>query len=380
MNLLIPLCCFLLTIGYVGLMILYRIGWGLQPDFKIQVDFEPSTRITVIIPARNEAQNIAACIRSITAQEYPSQLLEIILVDDHSEDQTISQAQAAAPDKLQVVSLKEWLGWREANAYKKEALSAGIANSNGELIVTTDADCVSGTGWLRSIAALFEKTRAAMIIGPVNLESSGSELGLFQSLDFMMMQGITVATHRLNLGGMANGANLAFSRSAFNAVDGYEGTRHLASGDDYLLLHKMRQAFPEQIQMLKSKAAIVQTAAQPDWISFLRQRIRWASKSGRYSDHRLTIILAWVYLFNLSLLVLAGLCFWKHELWRYLIICWLLKMASELLLLLPVANFFGKKRALFAFPVLQPLHVLYIIVAGLLGLKGSYKWKGRKVH
>ncbi len=380
MMLLFTLCCAVLTLGYVGLMLLYRVGWGRQKQFSIPVGFEPSTRITVIIPARNEAKNIGACIAAIAAQDYPASLLEIILVDDHSEDNTASIAKDTAPGIVRVIALKEWLAGRAVNAYKKEALSAGIAHSIGELIVTTDADCIAGKNWLRSQACLYEQSQAAMIIGPVSLEATGREVELFQSLDFMMMQGITVATHQLNMGGMANGANLAFSRKAFEAVHGYDGTQQLASGDDYLLLHKMKQDFPGRIQLLHAQEAIVRTVAQKNWYSFLQQRIRWASKSGRYSDHRLTFILTWVYLFNLSLLVLGCACFWQAGWWRLLVVCLLLKVISELLVLWPAASFFRKKRELFAFPILQPLHILYIVVAGLLGMKGGYRWKGRQVH
>lgn len=374
------LCCAVLMLGYVGLMLLYRVGWTRQKKLIIPPNFTASTRISVIIPARNEAQNIEACIQSIAAQDYPESLLEIILVDDHSVDNTARLAMQAAPGRVRVIALQEWMAGRVVNAYKKEALQVGISQSRGELIVTTDGDCIAGKGWLRAHAYLFEQCQAALIIGPVSLEASGREVELFQSIDFMMMQGITVAAHQLNLGGMANGANLAFSHKAFEAVNGYEGTQQLASGDDYLLLHKMNQAFPGRIQLLHAQEAIVRTVAQKNWYSFLQQRIRWASKSGRYSDHRLTFILTWVYLFNLSLLVLGCACFWQAGWWRLLVACLLLKVISELLVLWPAASFFRKKRELFAFPIMQPLHILYIVVAGLLGMKGGYRWKGRQVH
>jgi glycosyltransferase involved in cell wall biosynthesis len=373
-------CCIILALAYAILLLLYRIGWSRQQRFVLPAGFAPATKVSVIIPARNEADNITACVRAVAMQDYPAALAEIIVVDDHSEDGTAALALDAGEGRARVISLQEWLAGRAVNAYKKEALAAGIAAGTGEVIVTTDADCVAGPRWLKSIAALYEQTQAAMIIAPVSFETKGREHELFQSLDFMMMQGITAAAHCLKLGGMANGANLAFSRSAYEAVGGYEGTTQLASGDDYLLLHKMRQAFPGRIQYLKSQEAIVRTAPQPGWYSFLQQRIRWASKSGRYSDHRLTLILALVYLFNLSLLALAIAAVWQPQQFRLLLVLLGLKAASELVLLWPVAGFFKKRRELFVFPFLQPLHVAYIVVAGLFGIKGGYAWKGRRVR
>jgi cellulose synthase/poly-beta-1,6-N-acetylglucosamine synthase-like glycosyltransferase len=283
-------------------------------------------------------------------------------------------------ENVRCISLSAFL--KEAGpivAYKKKALSAGIANSSGALIVTTDADCIAPPGWLRHIAAVYEKRQPVMIIAPVDFTCNGSLVQLFQSLDFMTMQGITAAAHYLKAGNMSNGANLAFSRSAFNEVGGYTGIDHMASGDDYLLLMKLQQRFPERIAYLKSQAAIVQTAPQPGWRSFLQQRIRWASKSGKYDDHRMTAILLLVYLFNLSFAVLFAAAFFNPILWQVLAGMFVLKIAVELYFLVPVARFFRKRRQLVLFPFLQPLHIAYIVLAGFLGFFGTYSWKGRKV-
>ena len=361
-------------------MILYSIGWRKQPAFRADAAFKPATTISVIIPARNEAANIEACIQSVLAQHYPAHLLEIIVVDDHSEDNTAALAQAAGK-RVQVISLKEILNSHEvANSYKKKALAAGIAAGKGRLIITTDADCIAPPDWLANMAAHYEHTNAAMIIGPVAFTAASGIVGLFQSLDFTTMQGITAAAHRLRLGSMANGANLGFSREAFEAVNGYSGIDHLASGDDYLLLHKIQQRFPEQIYYLRSQDAVILTAPQPGWRAFLQQRIRWASKSGKYADHRLTAILLLVYLFNVSIAatVIAGI--WLPVLWIVAAGMLTAKIISELIFLIPVAGFFKKSKELPFFPFLQPLHIIYIILAGFLGLLGSYSWKGRKVH
>ncbi len=378
--LLLTICCIALTLAYTALMAMYRAGWSQQPFFTVPADFKPETRVSVIIPARNEAQNISFCVRSLLRQDYPPHLLEIIVVDDHSEDGTAAIASSEGYGRITVIALKDFLDGRGTNAFKKKALTAGIIQSSGELIVTIDADCAAPPQWLNNIAALYEARHAAMIIGPVAFQNDGSLLHEFQSLDFTTMQGITAAAHRLKLGGMANGANLAFSRSAFDAVGGYAGTEHLASGDDYLLLQKIGRQFASDVHYLKAKEAIVTTTPQATWADFLNQRIRWASKSGKYADHRLTAILLLVYLFNVSLLFLFGTAFWHPGLWLLSGICLALKIASELMLLFPVSAFFGKRRELWRFPLLQSLHIAYIVAAGFFGMKGGYRWKGRKVQ
>jgi cellulose synthase/poly-beta-1,6-N-acetylglucosamine synthase-like glycosyltransferase len=372
--------CIFLTAVYVLLMMTYRTGWRMQKKFTLPPNFPPNTFISVIIPARNEEKNIEACINSILAQQYPGHLYEIIVVDDHSEDNTAAIVNRFANGNVKCISLATALpADKVTHAYKKAALTAGIAQSQGQLIITTDADCIAQPLWLLHIAAIYDQQQPVMIIAPVIYQTEPGLLSIFQLIDFMSMQGITAAAHRLNLGKMSNGANFAFRKSAFEQVNGYEGTEHLASGDDYLLTVKLDKFAPDSTAYLKSPEAIISTAAQHTWRSFLQQRIRWASKSGKYSDHRLTTILLLVYLFNASFLMLL-LASISNITWLYIAAAmFVIKVISEYLFLIPVSRFFKKQWALRYFILLQPLHIAYIILAGFLGFVGNYEWKGRKV-
>ncbi|MBL7717214.1 MAG: glycosyltransferase [Flavipsychrobacter sp.] len=371
--------CFFLSMGYAALMVAYRYGWEEQPGFRLG-KAQPRTRITVVIPARNEEANIGSCISSLLAQNYPKELLEIIVVSDHSTDHTIDVVEAFDVPNVRCLDLKDYLQpGEQIVAYKKKALSVAIAQSNGTLIVTTDADCTSPVWWLKNIAALYEAEDPVMIVAPVSFTSNGTMVETFQAVDFMSMQGITGAVHQLKMGSMSNGANLAFSRQAFDEVGGYEGIDHLASGDDYLLMVKLQQRYPGRISYLKSRDAIVTTPPQPGWRSFLRQRIRWASKSGKYDDGKMTAMLAFVYVYNLAYLVLAVLGLFVPFAWGVAALMLLLKVISELYYLQPVAAFFGRERLLRFYPLYQPLHIAYIIAAGLMGMAGKYQWKGRSV-
>ena len=372
--------CTLLTLGYVLLMIVYNKGWAKQKDFSVPPLFIPNTRISVIIPARNEARNIGACLDAILAQIYPAGMCEIIVVDDHSEDDTAKIVAEYEDRNVRCISLSRYIPMgNQVNSFKKVAIAAGIAHSNGALIVTTDADCIAPNAWLMHLAAIYEQENPVMVVAPVIYSSDQSVVQLFQLIDFMSMQGITAAAHSLKLGNMSNGANLAFRKTTFDRIGGYEGIQHLASGDDFLLMMKMNKFSPRSISYIKSAQATVSTAPQPDWSGFLQQRIRWASKTGKYNDTRLTGILLLVYAFNLSFLVLIIGSFFNPTL-LFIMLCMLIaKVAAEYYFLVPVARFFHKDWVLKYFPFLQPLHIAYIIIAGFLGLMGSYEWKGRRV-
>lgn len=369
---------------YSTLMLLYAIGWKKCRDFILPKDFQAKTKISILIPARDEAENIEKCLHSILNNSYPETLREIIVIDDFSSDNTA----AIARDLLnghngQVLQLKDYLSPQERlNAYKKKALSVAIDTAQGDLIVTTDADCICPESWLLQIAGIYEQTGAKFIAAPVSfipVESKKSWLYYFQSLDFMTMQGITAAGAGLNMGSMCNGANLAFEKATFHRVGGYNGIDQIASGDDMLLMYKIKKHFPGSIHYLKTKEAIVTTPCQPNLSSFFNQRVRWASKSDKYEDKLLIFILLCVYLFNLSIFCLFILALFRPSAWLCFFAFLIIKIAIETAFLLPVSRFYHKKAELLRFPLLQPFHILYILSAGFLGKFGRYQWKGRKV-
>ncbi len=368
----------LLLAGYTWLLSSYRAGWKAIPPFVVKEDFVPQTSISVIIPARNEEGNIASCIESLLAQDYPAALRQIIVVDDHSVDATADIAGRFINHNVQCIRMVN-LPKPAGKAYKKQALSAGIALANSELILTTDADCLAGPHLLRTLAARYEESKPVAIIGPVTFAPAERLVEIFQVLDFATMQGVTAAIHHKGWGTLANGANLSFQRAAFHAVGGYEGTNHIVSGDDLLLVYKLRKAYPGQIAYLKSEAAVVSTPPQPDLGTFLEQRVRWASKSGKYGDGLLTAQLALVYLTNLALLGVFLAAFLTPLPWGAVLVLWGFKAIIDSWSAGPVLDYYGldsKTQYLFLF---QPLHVVYIVVAGFLGMLGKYSWKGRAV-
>jgi len=400
MVIIILLISLLLFIGYAALIIYYRNCWLQIPDYKVEFHepenlcgsdtFKPifSTKITLIIPARNEAKNIGNCLQSIIAQTYPAHLFEVIVVDDHSIDGTATIVQSFKKENIQCVFLKDFVT-DKLNSYKKKAIEIAIAKSTGDLIVTTDADCFMGVDWLLTIASFYEKYKPAFIAAPVLINHNSSFLSIFQSLDFMTLQGITGAAVYKKMHCMCNGANLAYEKKAFTEVGGFKGIDNIASGDDMLLMHKIYDRYPENVLFLKAAEAIVQTAPMETIGAFLNQRIRWASKAEKYNDKRILPVLVLVYFFNVVLLALPLLAiFYNPKLLiggnTYSIIdCWLLllvlKTIVEIFYLFPVAQFFKKPFILWWFPLAQPFHILYTIIAGWLGKFGTYQWKDRKV-
>ncbi len=364
---------------YAGLMYRYRRDWLATPIFRLQPHFQPHTRITVLIPARNEAAQIEDCVRSVLAQDYPADLFEVIVIDDHSEDDTAAKVTSIADARLSLLSLAEHLPPGEHQAYKKKAIELGIQKAKGELIVCTDADCLVPPSWLSLLAQYYETESVKFIAAPVNFYQESSAFEYFQSLDFTGMMGITAAGIRGSYLHMCNGANLAYARDAFYAVDGFRGIDQRASGDDMMLLQKIAARFPGQIGFLKSHAATVRTCAQPNWTAFYRQRLRWASKSRDYPEWRATVMLGMVFLFCvqilLSILLVPWLGWLAVGLTFSLFLC---KAAIDYWFLRSTAQFFQRQDLLRYFWSAQVWHILYIVSVGTMAnLVSRYQWKGR---
>ncbi|MCG2613144.1 glycosyltransferase [Terrimonas sp. NA20] len=370
MNTILFIILLLFTL-YGVLLLFYWKSWNSIPVFS--TTGKGLIKISVIIPARNEEENIGQLLTALQAQTYPSSHIEIVVIDDHSTDRTAEIAKKFSG--VNVISLRE----DGINSYKKKAIETGISLSSGELIVTTDADCIPRTEWLSTIVAFKQQTGAIFIAAPVSFTCNGSLLQIFQLMDFMVLQGITGAAVFKKHLSMSNGANLAYERRAFIEVDGFNKIDHIASGDDMLLMHKIAQRYPDGIHYLKSKEAIVSTLPMTTWRKFINQRIRWASKATQYNDPRILPVLLLVYLFNLSLpfLLIAGI--WNTTFFLYAMLLWLLKTIVELPLYASLAGFFEKRWSVKLFPFFQPLHIAYTLVSGFLGQFGKYEWKGRKI-
>ena len=365
---------------YGGLILVYRYWFKALKPFELSKELEQAVFFSIIIPARNESVNIEKCIQNILAQSYP--LYEIIVVDDHSTDDTAELVLHLANQypQIQLIHLKDYLGGQLTNSYKKKAIEIAVEKSTGSWIVTTDADCLVPPNWLNYFNAMILTKDPVFIAAPVMFTPNHQFSGVFQVLDFLSLQGITAAAVSAGSHSMCNGANLAYSKEAFEAVGKFKGIDHLASGDDMFLMHKMKQQYPKRLAYLYSDEMIVQTAPMPNWGSFIQQRIRWASKADSYKDPKIFLVLLLVYLFNASLFLglLGGVFFIELLIWTSWIIA--IKTLIELYFLLPVAKFFKLEKALLFFPVMQPFHIAYTVVAGWLGKFGKYQWKSRTVN
>lgn len=399
---------FILLAGYSALMLFYFIGWKRTQDFSVDNNLKPKTKVSVLIAARNEEEHIGNCILSLLQQDYPKELYEIIVIDDHSEDKTLETLQKfiqslrvpitepsaialersnpfiqsgynseIASPRLSAPSLAV-VSRNDANrSFKKQAIELGIRNSTGDLIITTDADCIAENKWISTVVSYYEKHHPVMIASPVAFIGEGGLLEKWQSLDLCGMMAITAGAITNRFPNMCNGANLAYEKKVFEEVGGFSEIDKQPSGDDVMLMMKIAKKYASEVHFLKAKEAIVFTQTEKTWNGLFQQRLRWLSKGTTFPDWKVSSVLVFSWLFNVSILInfLAG--FFVQELWFVTGIAFLMKTVVELPLLWSGCSFFEKQKLIvFVLPA-QFLHILYVVIVGGMSRFYKYTWRGR---
>ena len=227
---------------YILLILYYWKSWLRIPVYKIippAAGQKSKSKISVIIPARNEEENITACLDSVCSQSYPKELYEVLVVDDHSTDNTAAIIKNYSGQNVKLISLKDFVS-DTLNSYKKKAIEIAIRQSSGELIVTTDADCIVPKNWLQTIAAFYEEQQPEFIAAPVSINCGFRFIEMFQALDFATLQGITGASVYKKMHSMCNGANFAYEKNAFHEVDGFKGIDIIRDISLIELMEKMK--------------------------------------------------------------------------------------------------------------------------------------------
>lgn len=366
-----------MTVVYVVLVFYMLRGWMQIPYFKPQHK-TVHTPISVLIAARNEEDNITRTLDCIVNQDFPKELLQIIVVDDHSTDNTAAIVASYASRGVTLLQLNEG---DKLNSYKKLAISRAIAQASGEIIVTTDADCRMGTNWLRTVVSYFEETGAYMVSSPVAYSEEKSYFERLQTLEFLYLIGLGAAGIGNKNPTTCNGANLAYRRDLFYEMGGFNGIDNLASGDDELFLHKVAEKYAEKIGFCKSKDAIVYTDAKATLSGFISQRRRWASKSTKYRDKRVVWLGVSIWLFNLSLI--AGLIQFIIDLPNVnvlFLVAFGMKVLAELAFIYPLCGLVNRHALLVNLFPLSFIHAVYLVYIGVAGNVGKYDWKGRRVN
>ena len=333
--------------------------------------------ISVLIPFRNERPVLSENLSSLLAQELEGLKVEFIYINDHSEDQGEHLLRPFEEQGLiRLIDLEAGV------TGKKSALELGINEAKYPWILTSDADCTYSKYWLQAIAKTLGRHDAIdACCAPVNIPGRSKFIHSFQFWDMLAVMGMTAAGHR-GLGfAMANGANFAFRKSVFVELGGYDGARHLASGDDMFMVAKIANREGGDIVFADDLDASVHTRPIGDWGALFQQRLRWAGKTNAYQDFTLKYHIGLSFVFS-SLIILAwGLSIFESAFLSIALSLLFFRLAIDFLYLRFMARKYSQPVWDVYFPFVQLFHILYIVLIGCCALfMKTYQWKGRRLQ
>lgn len=327
-------------------------------------------KVSLLIPCRNESENIYRLSEEFKKIHFPD--LEVILVDDQSEDGTFELIQSAGIRDQRIVALKS------PGIGKKSALEYGISQAKGEIILCSDADCSFPKNWVEGMVARFENQPIQLVAGPVMVKGSNL-LGHFQQTDWASILLLTSYFFSKKKPLMCSAANLAYRKSAFLEVMGYEGNRDFASGDDEFLLKKISQTFgAKSCIYLPFAENLVLTKSESNWKALINQRVRWA---GKWKAHRsiahagsaifsVVVQLIWLGSFGLLALGFSGYVVFG--------LVWSFKNFIETRYLGKVLRNIGIDHPSVNFIAISFVHPIYVLGVSLGAILGNFTWKGRR--
>ncbi len=332
-------------------------------------------KFSVIVPFRNEQENIGRLAESFNHLKYPAEHFEIIFVDDNSDDNSVEEIKKVYKhDNFRILSSEN----SNIAGHKKMAVVTGIHAAKGEILIATDADCVIKPGWLTIFNSYFNDD-TVLVAGPVELINRST---LFQKLQSLEFAGLILAGAGL-IGAknpvICSAANMAYRKEVFLKVDGFRDHLELSSGDDDLFLQTIAREGLGEIKYIFDRAVLVSTNGKSNVDAFMQQRRRWASKSLFYKNNVLILRLFLLALFFVALPLMITLNIIHPEIIPFTIAAIALKVIPDFFVMNRGKNIVYNSSIIKYFLLAELLHIPYLLIASFLGLFGNFNWKGREL-
>ena len=365
---------FVILALYICSIVLFYIGHKRVSYFSV-ANHATTIKFSIIVPFRNEIENLPRLLESLQLLKYPPSHFEVIFVNDASTD--VSEEHILEVLKHTTINFQILQNTPNQTSPKKAAIALAIATAKHPWIITTDADCSVHHNWLQILNDFILKNNPICVAMPVDYSVTNSFLQRYQQLDNWSLQAVTAGSFGLGNMLLSNGANFAYAKEAFKRVNGFEDNLHIASGDDIFLLEKFKELFPKKIGYLKSRNAVVTTKPVDSWKQVISQRVRWASKTTKQKNVLSKLVGILVFAINIVVISTPVLAFWHPD--KVIIVSAIVvfKIFTDLLLLRKSLQFFKKPFPLFTF--LISVYVYPVITVGVVvsSFSGNYVWKGR---
>jgi cellulose synthase/poly-beta-1,6-N-acetylglucosamine synthase-like glycosyltransferase len=361
-----------------GLMILFfLVGMSIRRRGTVTANI----RVSVIIAARNEAQNIGAILNDLIHQSYDPAFYEVIVADDHSTDATAAMVEALAKCHP-FIKLLKITDAPPRFSPKKYAIQQAVEMARGDIILATDADCTVGSEWIRTMASYFEES-VGFVIGFSQFGVKNQQQNLIerlQAFDFVTLMGVAAGSTNLGFPLAASGQNMGYRKSMFEQVDGYRRLAHRVSGDDVLLMQLIKGMTRCRIAFAADPRAHAVSQPQSTLRSLINQRKRWAS-NGAYQLFLNPVFFGYlllVLLFNAACAIGPATALITHQYVVPMLGCIAGRGLLELLISCRSAVYFNRTDLIKYFPLWFVVQIPYIVGVGIAGTFGRFSWKERQ--
>ena len=356
---------------YFLLQLYYITYWQRTSRATYSDQQTPEEGVTIIVVTRNEEKTIAACLQGLLNQKYPAELFEILVIDDHSTDQTVNIVHSIQGKNIKLYNVQDFQTYIKKPAFKKSAITLAVDKAAFENIVVTDADCIHPQYWLATVVQHLSNKQLAFQTAPVILQPGKTMLEKMQEVEQLMLMAITGAGITSGFHDLANGANMSFRKSAFQAVNGYEGNEQFASGDDMFLVEKMRYTYPGKIGLVKSINATVYTFAKKSWTALFHQRLRWSGKNKGLKNKSIQHVWTFVGAYHVAMLFFLITALVKiTSPWPFIIML-IVKWTMDYMLIAMSAALFKRTSLLKYFVPLQFYYTYYVLMMGIKMVMGK---------
>ncbi len=353
--------------AYISFIVWLIIGWLKQSNWNEQ---EEELRISVLIPFRNEEENLVNIVRSFCNLNYNLNLVEFVFIDDHSLDNGASVLLREL-DKTNL--LYKIIKQKENLKGKKNAIITGVKACKYDYIVTTDADCMHSRFWLLQYAKAFNNN-AEFIIAPVINKPQNNFIGKLQNIESFVLSGVTIGTAKNKNPFLCSGANMGYKKTLFNSLNPYQSNLDISSGDDLFFLDSVLQ-HNCKVSVLDSPKALVFTKPPTKYAALIQQALRWSSKNVKLRSKRNFWLSILVFIVNL--LIIPNLIFINFYFSSLFLS---VKFLVDFTFFSLITIRFGQKALIFLTPFIYFLYPIHLLIIFAKSFYTKVQWKGRKLE
>jgi len=326
--------------------------------------------VSVVVAAKDEEENIGDLLDDLSQQTYPQNKLQIVISNDRSTDNTLSiiSNYINKNDNFTAVKISKL---SKTMAPKKYALTKAIEKSSGEIIISTDADCRVPNTWVESIVETFDK-ETGVVVGYSKIDTKSEHFfDYYQSIDYLALMSANAGSLGWGNAWSGTGQNIAYRRSDFNKIDGFNPVTDKISGDDFYLVQSISKIAKAKYNTKPS--GFVKTKSANNLGKFISQRIRWASNTKKlFKTDYFFLLFLFINLFT-NIVLLSALLLKSY--WQYLPMFFGIKFLFDTLVLFYGSKLFKTAIKINAYLIWFFFQPLYTPLLGIFSMIGKFRWK-----